>query len=205
MAATNKPAEKKTAEVKPVAAPKAEAKKEVKAAAPKAEAKKEVKAEAPKAEAKKEVKVEAPKAEKKVAAPKAAAKKAAPKAEKKAAAPKAAKKAAAPKATVATFESIFTAVEAKAKKAKFTSDFMATQITLKGNLECLPLYVKVESKKAEVAPYEYNNACFYIDADAETFAAILNGKKSIYDALATGAVAINGDATKAILFVKAMF
>ena len=194
MAATNKPADKKTAEVKPVAAPKAEAKKEVKAAAPKAEAKKEVKAEAPKAEAKK---VEAPKAEKKVAAPKAAAKKAAPKA--------AAKKAAAPKAVVATFESIFTAVEAKAKKAKFTSDFMATQITLKGNLECLPLYVKVESKKAEVAPYEYNNACFYIDADAETFAAILNGKKCIYEALANGSVSINGDATKAILFVKALF
>ena len=130
-------------------------------------------------------------------------------AEVKATAPKAeAKKevkAAAPKAVVATFESIYTAVEAKAKKAKFTSDFMATQITLKGNLECQPLYVKVEAKKAEVAPYEYNNACFYIDADAETFAAILNGKKSIYDALATGAVTINGDATKAILFVKAMF
>ncbi len=181
MATTNKPADKKvTAEVK-ATAPKAEAKKEVKAAAPKAEAKKEVKAEAPKAEAKK---VEAPKAEAKKPA---------------------AKKAAAPKAVVATFESIYTAVEAKAKKAKFTSDFMATQITLKGNLECQPLYVKVEAKKAEVAPYEYNNACFYIDADAETFAAILNGKKSIFDALAVGSVEINGDATKAILFVKAMF
>lgn len=201
MAATNKPADKKTAEVKAVA-PKAEAKKEVKAVAPKAEEKKEVKAAAPKAEAKK---VEAPKAEKKVVAPKAEKKAAAPKAAKKVAAPKAEKKAAAPKAVVASFESIFTAVEAKAKKAKFTSDFMATQITLKGNLECQPLYVKVESKKAEVAPYEYNNACFYIDADAETFAAILNGKKSIYDALATGAVTINGDATKAILFVKVMF
>lgn len=200
MATTNKPADKKvTAEVK-ATAPKAEAKKEVKAAAPKAEAKKEVKAEAPKAEAKK---VEAPKAEaKKPAAKKAAA----PKAEKKPAAKKpVAKKAAAPKAVVATFESIYTAVEAKAKKAKFTSDFLATQITLKGNLECQPLYVKVEAKKAEVAPYEYNNACFYIDADAEIFAAILNGKKSIFDALAAGSVEINGDATKAILFVKAMF
>ena len=155
------------------------------------------KAPAKKAAAKKTVAKKATTAKKAAPAKKACAKKAAPKAS--------AKKECCCKAVEATFDSIFKAVECKAKKAKFTGDFMATQITLKGNLDCQPLYVKVEDKKAEVAPFEYNNACFYIDADAETFAAILNGKKCIYEALANGSVSINGDATKAILFVKALF
>ena len=104
-----------------------------------------------------------------------------------------------------TQESICNAIAAKAKKAKFSADFVATQITLKGALECAPLYVKVEEKKAEVAPYEYNDACFYIDADAEVMANILNGKKTIYAAIEDGSVVINGDANKAVLFVSKMF
>jgi len=170
-----------------------------KACAPKTEAKTEVKAEAV-AAAKTETKVEAPKAEaKKTCAKKACATKTAAKK-----AP--AKKAAAKTTKVeATQESICNAIAAKAKKAKFSADFVATQITLKGALECAPLYVKVEDKKAEVAPYEYNDACFYIDADAETMANILNGKKTIYAAIEDGSVVINGDANKAVLFVSKMF
>ena len=68
-----------------------------------------------------------------------------------------------------TFGSIFRAVEEKAKKVSFLQD-TATQITLNGNLDNLPLYVKIEDGIPEVAPYEYINAPFYIDADAETFA-----------------------------------
>lgn len=171
------------------------------------EAKVAVKTEA-KAEVKKEV---APKATetkaapaKKVEAKKAPAKKAAP-TKKAPAAKKAPAKKAEAKAVEATFDSIFASVNAKAKKAKFTSNFIAAQITLTGNVESQPLYVKVESKKAEVAPYNYNDASFVMTADAEAMAAVLNGKKTIFDAIADGKVAIYGDASMAVLFVKAMF
>ncbi len=114
------------------------------------------------------------------------------------------KKTAAPKAE-ATFESIYNTVSYKASKAKFPKFFLATQITLKGKLECAPLYVKVEDGKTEVAPYEYNNACFYIDADTDAFVEVLNGKKKISDAIAEGQIEINGDASKAVLFFAAVF
>jgi len=103
-----------------------------------------------------------------------------------------------------SFGSIFKAVEAKAKKVSFLQD-TATQITLNGNLDNLPLYVKVEDSIAEVAPYEYINAPFYIDADAETFAAVLNGNKDFVVAVAQGSITINGDAAQAVVFCKTMF
>ncbi len=196
-AADNKAADKtiKAAEVKAVKTEvKTEAKTEVKAPA----AKTETKAPAAKKTTAKKAAPAAKKATAKKAAPaakKATAKKAAP----------AANKATAPKAVEATFDSIFAAVNAKAKKAKFTSNFIATQITLTGNIESQPLYVKVEDKKAEVAPYNYNDATFVMNADAETMAAILNGKKDIYSAIAEGKIAIYGDASMAVIFVKAMF
>ena len=103
-----------------------------------------------------------------------------------------------------TFESIYNEIALRASKAKFTSDFFATQITLTGKLEFRPLYVKVEDRKAEVAPYEYNNASFYIDADTDVFAAILNGKRCICDAISEHAVVITGDPNMVVLFIKAM-
>ena len=103
-----------------------------------------------------------------------------------------------------SFGSIFKAVEAKAKKVSFLQD-TATQITLNGNHDNLPLYVKVEDSIAEVAPYEYINAPFYIDADAETFAAVLSGNKDFVVAVAQGSITINGDAAQAVVFCKTMF
>ena len=103
-----------------------------------------------------------------------------------------------------SFGSIFKAVEAKAKKVSFLQD-TATQITLNGNLDNLPLYVMVEDSIAEVAPYEYINAPFYIDADAETFAAVLNGNKDFVVAVAQGSITINGDAAQAVVFCNTMF
>ena len=97
-----------------------------------------------------------------------------------------------------TFGSIFRAVEEKAKKT-------ATQITLNGNLDNLPLYVKIEEGIAEVAPYEYINAPFYIDADAETFAGVLNGEKDFTVAVAQGSITINGDAAQALVFCNTLF
>ena len=49
------------------------------------------------------------------------------------------------------------------------------------------------------------NASFYIDADTDVFAAVLSGKKSFYEALTEGAIELNGDPKKAVLFAKAMF
>lgn len=102
------------------------------------------------------------------------------------------------------FGSIFKAVEAKTQKVSFLQD-TATQITLNGNLDNLPLYVKIEDGIPEVAPYEYINAPFYIDADAETFAAVLNGEKNFTIAVAQGSITINGDAAQALVFCSTLF
>ncbi|MBR4403630.1 MAG: SCP2 sterol-binding domain-containing protein [Clostridiales bacterium] len=102
------------------------------------------------------------------------------------------------------FGSIFKAVEDKAKKVSFLQD-TATQITLNGNLDNLPLYVKIEDGVAEVAPYEYINAPFYIDADAETFAAVLNGDKDFVVAVSQGSITMNGDAAQALVFCETFF
>lgn len=103
-----------------------------------------------------------------------------------------------------TFGSIFRAVEEKAKKTSFLQD-TATQITLNGNLDNLPLYVRIEDGRPEVAPYEYINAPFYIDADAETFALVLNGDKDFVVAVAQGSITINGDAAQALVFCSKLF
>ncbi|MBR6483855.1 MAG: SCP2 sterol-binding domain-containing protein [Clostridiales bacterium] len=100
------------------------------------------------------------------------------------------------------FASIYKGVKDKVSKASFSDNFVATQITID---ESSPLYVRVEDKIAEVAPYEYNDASFYIDSSAQVFADILNGKKDIYNAIADGSVRINGDAAAAVLFIRAVF
>ena len=104
----------------------------------------------------------------------------------------------------AEFGSIFKAVRERASKVSFLQD-TATQITLNGNLDNLPLYVKIEDGIAEVAPYEYINAPFYIDADAETFAAVFSGQKDFVVATAQGSITINGDAAQALVFCSKMF
>lgn len=103
-----------------------------------------------------------------------------------------------------TFGSIFKGIETKVAKVSFIQD-TATQITLNGNLDNLPLYVKVEDGRPEVAPYEYINAPFYIDADADTFACVLNGDKDFTVAVAQGSITINGDAAQALVFCKTLF
>ena len=73
------------------------------------------------------------------------------------------------------------------------------------NLDNLPLYVRIEDGMPEVAPYEYINAPFYIDADAETFASVLNGDKDFVVAVAQGSITINGDAAQALVFCSKLF
>ena len=45
----------------------------------------------------------------------------------------------------------------------------------------------------------------YIDADAETFAAVLNGDKDFVVAVAQGSITINGDAAQALVFCNTLF
>ena len=103
-----------------------------------------------------------------------------------------------------TFASIYRAVEQKAAKTRFLKD-TATQITLKGNLDNQPFYVKVEDGQAEIAPYEYINAPFYIDADADAMTAVLNGVMTFASAVAQGFITVNGDAGQAYLFIVTLF
>ncbi|MCR4687969.1 MAG: SCP2 sterol-binding domain-containing protein [Saccharofermentans sp.] len=102
------------------------------------------------------------------------------------------------------FGSIYKAVEEICSKTSFLKD-TATQITLNGILDNQPLYVKIEEGSVEVAPYEYINAPFYIDADAEAFAKILNKELDFYKALSQGKIVINGNPEDAVLFVKSIF
>ena len=103
-----------------------------------------------------------------------------------------------------TFAGIFRAVEQRAAKTRFLRD-TATQITLNGNLDNQPFYVKVEDGNVEVAPYEYINAPFYIDADADALTAVLNGVMSFASAVAQGFITINGDAGQAYRFISQLF
>lgn len=103
-----------------------------------------------------------------------------------------------------TFAGIYREVEKRASKAKFLRN-TATQITLKGNLDNQPFYVKVEEGIVEVAPYEYINAPFYIDADADAMTAVLNGVMTFASAVAQGFITINGDAGQAYLFISSLF
>ena len=103
-----------------------------------------------------------------------------------------------------TFASIYRAVEQKAAKTRFLKD-TATQITLKGNLDNQPFYVKVEDGQAEIAPYEYINAPFYINADADALTAVLNGVMTLASAVAQGFITVNGDAGQAYLFIVTLF
>ena len=103
-----------------------------------------------------------------------------------------------------TFAGIYRAVEQRASKTKFLKD-TATQITLNGNLDNQPFYVKIEDGNIEVAPYEYINAPFYIDADADAMTAVLNGEMTFASAVAQGLITVNGDAGQAYLFISQLF
>jgi hypothetical protein len=102
----------------------------------------------------------------------------------------------------ASYDSIYSALEKRARAVRFSSDFVAVQITLDYSV---PMYIRVEDMIPEIAPYEYNDATFYIDGTSAAIASVLNGNKSIYDAIDDGSVRVNGDANAAILFIHTLF
>lgn len=192
----------KTAETKPAAAPVAAPKAaevkpaEVKAAAP-----------APKKEEKKP-------AEKKPAAKKtaekkpAAAKKTAAKTEAKPAAKTAAK---APKAPKAPKVSPYEAALAKSQK-KFASVKtdkvkypIAVNVELSGSAEGIFYVYLSEAGKPAVEPYKYDDYDVYVRADADAYNKILDGKLSVYDALADGSLHVEGTVKKALMFFLSAF
>ena len=174
------------------------------------------------AEVKTEVVKEAPKAaEKKAPAKKETAKKPAAKkpaakkpAAKKEAAKPAAKKETAKKETAAkkpakkkglAYEDVVEAAKKKMAGANLTRIKypIAANVELNGAAEGI-FYIYIdEANNISVEPYKYNDYEVELRADADTFVAVMTGKKNIYDALAEGAVKVSGNVKKAILLINA--
>lgn len=173
-------------------------------------------AETAAAEVKTEAVKEAPKAaEKKAPAKKPAAKKPAAKkptakketakaAEKKAPAKKeAAKKA--PKKKGLAYEDIVEAAKKKMAGANLTRIKypIAANVELNGAADGI-FYIYIdEANNISVEPYKYNDYDVEFRADADTFMAVMNGKKNIYDALADGLIKVSGNVKKAVLLINA--
>ncbi len=163
-----------------------------------------------------EVKTEAPKAaEKKAPAKKETAKKPAAKKTTKAPAKKApAKKEAAPKKEAAkkapkkkglAYEDVVEAAKKKMAAANLTRIKypIAANIELNGAAEGI-FYIYIdEANNISVEPYKYNDYDVEFRADADTFMAVMNGKKNVYDALADGLIKVSGNVKKAILLINA--
>lgn len=193
----------KTAETKPAAAPVAAPKAaevkpaEVKAAAP--APKKEEKKPAEKKPAAKKT------AEKKPAEKKPAAKKTAAKTEAKPAAKTAAKAPKAPKvspyeAVLAKSQKKFASV--KTDKVKYP---IAVNVELSGSAEGIFYVYLSEAGKPAVEPYKYDDYDVYVRADADAFNKVLDGKLSVYDALADGSLHVEGTVKKALMFFLSAF
>ncbi|MGN1135396.1 MAG: SCP2 sterol-binding domain-containing protein [Oscillospiraceae bacterium] len=202
----------KTAETKPATTPAAAAPKaaetkpaEVKAAAP--APKKEEKKPAEKKPAAKKPAEKKP-AEKKPVEKKPAAKKPAAKTEAKPAAKTAAK---APKAPKAPKVSPYEAAVAKSQK-KFASVKtdkvkypIAVNVELSGSAEGIFYVYLSEAGKPAVEPYRYDDYDVYVRADADAFNKVLDGKLSVYDALADGSLHVEGTVKKALMFFLSAF
>ncbi|SCW57827.1 hypothetical protein SAMN02910456_01962 [Ruminococcaceae bacterium YRB3002] len=104
-----------------------------------------------------------------------------------------------------SYGSIFKAIEGKAAGTKFGNGFVATQITLTGECDYQPLYIKVDDGAVVTEPYEYHDSNFFIDADAQAMADILNGVKNIYECIENGTVVVNGEVGKALVFIHTFF
>lgn len=218
-AAAQKPVEKKVeaaapaAEVKPVEEVKKVVAEEIKAPAaevkaPAAEVKTEevkpaveVKKEEKTAEVKAEEKPEKKKPGRKPAAKKAA--EPAPAAEKKPRTARTAKTA--PKLTPyqeAVEKSAKKFASIKTNKVKYP---IAVNIELNGSVEGIFYVYLSEAGKPAVEPYRYDDYDVYVRADADAYAKLLEGKLSVYDALADGDLHVEGNVKKALMFVLSAF
>ena len=200
-AATEVKKEVKTTETKPAAAP---------VAAPKAAEVKpaEVKAAAPAPKKEEKKPAEKKPAAKKTTEKKPAAKKTAAKTDAKPAAKAAAK---APKAPKAPKVSPYEAVLAKSQKkfASIKTDKVkypiAVNVELSGSAEGIFYVYLSEAGKPAVEPYKYDDYDVYVRTDADAFNKVLDGKLSVYDALAEGSLHVEGTVKKALMFFLSAF
>ena len=106
---------------------------------------------------------------------------------------------------VLTYESIVDSFKARVSKAKAPVDArIAAQVKLNGSVDGT-LYVLVANGIAVVEPFDYRGADIEIDADAEVFAAVLAGKKTMSSAIVDGDVKMQGNAGKAIVLASVVF
>lgn len=106
---------------------------------------------------------------------------------------------------VLTYEAIVDGFKTKVSKAKAPVDArIAAQVKLNGSVEGI-LYILVANGIAVVEPFDYRGADIEIDADADTFAAVLAGKKAISSAIVDGDVKMQGNAGKAIVLASVVF
>ena len=98
--------------------------------------------------------------------------------------------------SVLTYDKIVETVKSKAASAKPALDF-AAQITLTGEFTGVnpnggkDLFIKCTDGKADVQPYEYNDADIKAEADADALLNMTAGKLTLYDAVEQGKVSMN--------------
>ena len=104
-----------------------------------------------------------------------------------------------------TYESIVETFKERVSKSKPPVDArVAAQVKLFGAVEGI-LYVLIANGIAVVEPFDYKGADIEIDADAEAFIAVLQGKKAMSNAISDGDVKMQGNAGKAIVLAAAVF
>ena len=120
-------------------------------------------------------------------------------------------KAKAPRAPKAPKVSPYQAAVAKAQK-KFSTiktDLVkypiAVNIELNGSAEGVFYVYLSEAGKPDVEPYRYNDYDVYVRVDADAFDKILDGKLSVYKALAEGSLHVEGTVKKALMFFLSAF
>ena len=112
---------------------------------------------------------------------------------------------ASPASDVLTYESIVESFKTRVSKAKAPVDArIAAQVKLNGSVDGT-LYVLVANGIAVVEPFDYRGADIEIDADADVFAAVLAGKKTMSAAIVEGDIKMQGNAGKAIVLGSVVF
>lgn len=109
------------------------------------------------------------------------------------------------KASSFTYEDIVECFKARVSKSKAPVDArVAAQVKLFGSVEGV-LYVLVANGIAVVEPFDYKGADIEINADADTFLAVINGKQDISLAISEDNIKMQGNAGKAIVLANTVF
>jgi putative sterol carrier protein len=104
-----------------------------------------------------------------------------------------------------SWDKIIEDFRAKVSKATAPADAtVATQIKLYGSVEGI-LYVLIANGIVVVEPFDYKGADLEIEADSDVFVGVINGTRSISNAIADGDIKMQGNAGKAMILGAAVF